>query len=217
MALVGVGAGDHARVVLEGYAALGVDVVGCVEVGAGQPPDRRIGGVPVIGTLADPAWRGEHDVDAFIVALGDNGQRAAAFERCLQLGLRPERMIHPSAIVLRGAEIGPGSQLCAGAVVGLDARIGANAIINTLASVDHDDEIGDHAFVAPGAHLAGRVSVGSGARVGIGATIREGIRVGDGATIAAGAVVIRNVPANARVAGVPARPMDDSPQATETR
>jgi sugar O-acyltransferase (sialic acid O-acetyltransferase NeuD family) len=215
VALLVVGAGDHARVVLEGFAALGVDVVGCIDVGSGQRPDRRVGLVTVVGTLDDTRWLGAHDVDAFVVALGDNRQRAAAFERCIQLGLRPERMIHPTAIVLRGAEIGPGSQVCAGAVIGVDARVGANAIINTLASVDHDDEIADHVSVAPGAHLAGRVSVGRGARVGIGATIREGIRIGDGATVAAGAVVVRDVPANMRVAGVPASPMNDSHQEAE--
>jgi acetyltransferase-like isoleucine patch superfamily enzyme len=36
----------------------------------------------------------------------------------------------------------------------------------------------------------------------------EGIRIGDGALVAAGAVVVRDVPDGARVAGVPARPLD---------
>ena len=215
MSLVVIGAGDHARIVLEGLEAAGRQVTGCVEVGGGVDPGRSVGGVPLLGSLDDAEWIDAHQVRSFIVALGDNRTRQSAFDRCLQRGLQPEVMIHPSATILGGAEVGAGSQVCAGAVVGVDARIGANAIINTLASVDHDDVIADHAFVAPGANLAGRVSVGAGARIGIGAAIREGIRIGEWATVAAGAVVIQDVPPHRRVAGVPARPMDESPDATE--
>ena len=141
----------------------------------------------------------------FIVAIGSNSARAAAFDRACSLGSTPIRMIHPSAVLLAGAEVGPGSQVCAGAVVGVDARLGADVIVNTMASVDHDAVIGDHAFVAPGVHLAGRVGIGAGTHVGIGATIIEGVRIGPESTVAAGAVVIADVPAGTRVAGVPAR------------
>jgi UDP-perosamine 4-acetyltransferase len=41
--------------------------------------------------------------------------------------------------------------------------------------------------------------------VGIGATVIEKVRIGAGAFVGAGAVVIRDVPDNVVVAGVPAR------------
>lgn len=215
MAVVVIGAGEHARVVVDGFAATGRPVVGCIEVSPDGDLDRRVNGVPILGRLDDPAWVTAHDATEFVVALGDNRMRAEAFDACLRLGLRPTRMIHPTAILLGGAAIGPGSQVCAGAVIGLDARIGSNAIINTLASVDHDDVIEDHAFIAPGAHLGGHVTVGTGARVGIGAAVREGIRIGAWATVGGGAAVIRDVSEHERVAGVPARPMTDDRMAME--
>jgi sugar O-acyltransferase (sialic acid O-acetyltransferase NeuD family) len=183
--------------------------VGFVETGARGATGREVGGLPVLGTLDEPSWMATSQADAFIVAIGDNGVRSALFERCRALGLHAEHMVHPSATVLAGADIGPGSQVCAGAVIGLEARLGVDVIVNTLASIDHDCVIGDHAFVAPGAHLAGRVTVGDGAWIGIGAVVREGIRIGAWATVAAGAVVVSDVESRQRVAGVPARPMSD--------
>ena len=209
MSIVIVGTGDHARVVLEGLRASGGAVVGLVEPASSHVTEETVGGVPILGTLEDPSWIAATGAEAFIVAIGDNGVRRAAFEQCRALGLAPARMVHPSATLLAGADVGPGSQVCAGAVIGLDARLGVDVIVNTLASVDHDCVIGDHAFVAPGAHLAGRVIVGEAAWIGIGAVVREGIRIGAGATVAAGAAVVRDVQPQSRVAGVPARPMDD--------
>jgi serine acetyltransferase len=51
------------------------------------------------------------------------------------------------------------------------------------------------------------VTVGEEAHVGIGAIAIERIEIGAGALVAAGAVVVEDVPAGGRVAGVPAREM----------
>jgi sugar O-acyltransferase (sialic acid O-acetyltransferase NeuD family) len=207
--LVVVGAGDHGRVVLELLRAAGESPVGFVEPEADSSPvERVVDGLRVIGDLQhDLAWlAGEA---RFVAALGDNRARQAAYERCLGLGLFPIAAVHPTATVLAGARIEPGAMVCAAAVVGLGAWVAANAIINTAASVDHDNRIGAHATIAPGAHLAGRVAVGEGAFVGIGAAVREGCRIGDWAVVAGGAMVIGDVPPGVRVAGVPARAMDE--------
>ncbi|MYW04470.1 hypothetical protein GT354_40605 [Streptomyces sp. SID3343] len=49
------------------------------------------------------------------------------------------------------------------------------------------------------------VTVGQGATIGAGAVLAPGVRVGDHALVAVGAVVVRDVPAHALVAGNPAR------------
>jgi UDP-perosamine 4-acetyltransferase len=206
-AVVIVGAGDHGRVILELLRALGDEPMGFVEPGVAERSlERLVDGIRVVGDLtAADAWLAPGT--RFVVALGDNATRRATYERCIALGLTPAEAIHPAATLLGGARVEPGSVVCAGAVIGVGAWVGHDAIVNTSASVDHDNRIGAHANVSPGAHLAGGVTLGEGAYVGIGASVREGIHIGDWALVAGGAMVIRDVPPGARVAGVPARPL----------
>ncbi len=210
--LVIVGAGDHGRVVLDLFRALGEEPVGFVEAHP-RPDDgdRVVDGLAVIGDLESRLdW--QDDAPRFVVALGDNRARLEAFERCLGLGLRPAMAIHPSALLLGGAAVEPGSSICAGAIVGVGASVGPNSIVNTGASLDHDNRVGAHVHVGPGAHLAGRVIVDEGAFVGIGASVRDGARIGAWSVVAGGAMVVGDVPQNGQVAGVPARPMVRPPQ-----
>jgi UDP-perosamine 4-acetyltransferase len=212
MRLVIIGAGDHGRVLADLARAAGHEPVGFVEP-ADDAAERVVDGLPVLGNLAQPAaWM--LPGLGFTIGLGNNRQRAAVFDRCTGLGLEPAALVHPSAVVLGGAEIDPGAQVCAGAVVGLAARIGRDVVVNTGATIDHDDVLGEHAFVGPGAHLAGNVTVETGAHVGLGALVREGIRIGAWAYVVAGGVVVRDVAPSVRVAGVPARPMDEPEEST---
>lgn len=204
-----VGTGDHARVIADALRAAGHQVAAFVEPDAdgvtsvdGEP------GTSVLTGLEEGGWLTERAGASFVVAIGANAIRRRMHDRCVALGLLPVAVVHPTAVLLGGARIDPGAQVCAGAVIGVAAHVGADAIVNTAASIDHDVAIGAHAFVGPGARLAGRVSVGEEAHVGIGAVVREGITIGAGALVAAGAVVVEDVAPGARVAGVPARPME---------
>jgi len=67
-------------------------------------------------------------------------------------------------------------------------------------------EIGDASRRA-GRTMAAPVTIGSGSWVGARATILGGVTIGEGAVVAAGAVVIRSVPPDTLVGGVPAVPI----------
>ncbi len=206
MSIYVIGTGDHARVIAELLQAADLPVAAFVEPDLERRVTDRLPAPVLRGLDRGAAWlAGDAE---FVVAVGGNELRRRLFATCLELGLRPRAVVHPSATLLGGATVDPGAQVCARALVGVDARIGPDVIVNTMASLDHDVVVAGHAFVAPGVRLAGRVHVGEGAHLGIGAIVREGTKIGAGALVAAGAVVVADVDPGARVAGVPARPMD---------
>lgn len=202
-----VGAGGHARVVIDALRAAGLAEPIAV-VAPDEPPGGMLDGVPWHGddaVLPTLAAQGGVAFCLGVGATGDNSRRAQLFELAASAGLAPLTVVHPAAHVSGTAQLGAGVFVAAGATVGPAATLGVNVIVNTGAVVDHDCEIGDHVHIATGACLAGGVRVAELAHVGAGSVIREGLSVGGGAVVGAGGAVIRDVAAGTTVVGVPAR------------
>ncbi len=142
---------------------------------------------------------------AFIIAVGDNRNRARCFNHALEEGLVPPGLVHPTAVVARSASIGRGTVVMPGVIVNAGAVIGENCIINSGAIIEHDCRIAAHVHISPRAVLGGGVSVGSLAHVGIGAIVLPSATVGEESVVGAGAVVLREAPARCTVVGVPAK------------
>ncbi len=200
--IVVLGAGGHARVVLDALASMGRKTAAMTDA------DRslwggEIDGVRVVGgddKLADfPASR--HDAAIGVGAARDTRLRRKVQEAAAAAGYALPPVIAASAIVARSARLGAGAQILTRAVVHPGSEIGAGAVVNTAAVVEHDCAIGDHAFIGPAAVLCGGVRVGEGAFIGAGAIVLPGIKIGSGALVAAGAVVRRDVADGAKELG----------------
>lgn len=206
--VVGVGAGGHAKVMIEILRLMGTyDIMGVLDV---DPTlhGQTVSGVPVLGDdslLAELYSRGVHHAFIGLGTVGTTGPRKRLYDIVRSQGFTVLSAIHPHAVVSKSAELGLGATVLAGAIINPGARLGDNVIVNSGAIVEHDCVVEDHVHIATGAKLAGSVHVGEGTHIGLSASILQDIRVGSHAVIGAGAVVVREVPPGVLVTGVPAQ------------
>jgi sugar O-acyltransferase (sialic acid O-acetyltransferase NeuD family) len=209
-AVIVLGAGGHAKVVIDLLRKLGRTVVAAVE------PTAPAEGAQVLGVPMENESVIEHHAPGDIeLALGIGmpsqdpiaglAARRKIAERFAVRGYRFPPLVHPSAIVGNDCTIGAGAQIMAGAIVQPSCRIGAFAIVNTGACVDHDCELGENCHVAPGATLGGGIRVGAETLIGIGASVHQNLVIGARALIGGGAMVAGPVGDGEVRIGVPAR------------
>src|SRR5665213_2860483 len=86
---------------------------------------------------------------SFIVAVGQNYNRARCFNLAIEEGLAPETLVHSTSVIAASAKIGRGTVIMPGAIVNAGATIGENCILNTGAIVEHDCRIADHVHLSP--------------------------------------------------------------------
>jgi UDP-perosamine 4-acetyltransferase len=202
-----VGAGGHARVVIESLRRAGKVEVHCLTDTNGKLWNKELCGVPIVGGDDKLDMLRDRGVARFAIGVGRveaRDPRRPLFEKMQAAGFEAVTVIDPTATVSELAEISDGAQVLARAVINAGARIGCNAVINTGTIVEHDCLVGPHAFVGPGVVMSGHASVGAGCFVGAGAILLPGVAVGDGAVVGAGAVVLKPVGAGETVVGVPA-------------
>jgi acetyltransferase-like isoleucine patch superfamily enzyme len=122
-------------------------------------------------------------------------------------------------VVLKGARIGSDCNICAQTLIEGEVVIGDRVTIKSGVQIWDGSVIGDDVFIGPNATFSNDlyprsrhcpreffgVTIKNRASIGANATVLPGITIGEGALVGAGAVVTKDVPENAVVAGNPAK------------
>ncbi len=198
------GAGGHAKMVIEVSRSMGFQPACCLAVGSSE---EKVLGIPVLAETREEIRRLVTSGASGFVAIGDNRLRERLSHLVLSEGGSIPLLISRRSYVSPSARLGSGTVVMPSANIGAEVAIGSGGIVNSNATVDHDCTLGDYVHIGPGASLAGNVTVERGAFVGAGATVLPEIRIGEGAILGAGAVAVEDVPPNEVWVGVPARPI----------
>lgn len=199
--LLVLGCGGHGRVVADAALDCGYEEVAFLDDAASVD---RPAGLRVLGPFK-AATELANEWPVAIAAVGNGAMRLDLFHSLRRMAFQTPSIVHPSAVVSRGASLSEGVFVGVGAIINVGVRIGDAVIVNTGARIDHDCEIGAGSHIAPGATLSGGVVVGERAWLGTGCAVRQGVKIGSGALIGVGAAVVSDLEADKTFAGVPAR------------
>jgi len=145
--------------------------------------------------------------DRFLFAIGDIDVKKRLVARLKKKGAKFLTLIHPTAIVVNTAKIGQGVIICPFVTVGDHAQLDDFVILNVYSSCGHDSKIGKYCILSPYAAATGFSILEDEAFLGTHSTVIPGKKVGYRSKVSANSVVMRDVPSNKIVFGVPGKPI----------
>lgn len=145
------------------------------------------------------------DFDLTVIAIGHNLTRCAKHDELKSAGAKFGVLLHPTAVISKYANVGPGTVVMANAVISSFSQIGSSCIVNTASTIDHDCKVSDGVHISPGSNLAGGVVVGKHSWVGIGSKVKQLVTIGSNSVVGAGSSVIKDVADSQTVVGCPAQ------------
>lgn len=165
-----------------------------------------VDGSPVLGDFSK--WSSLPVETRFIAPLHKAKCMPARAARIVELGVPAQRwcnVVDPTAQIMANVYFGVGVSIAPYTIVQSDVRIDNHVMIRGCSVIGHNCHLSEFAFVGSHCSICGYVDVESGAHFAPGARIREGTHIGRFAVIGLGAIVVRDVPDYAIVAGNPAK------------
>lgn len=160
-------------------------------------------GLPVVGSVE---WLTRNPQVEVVIAIGAPAVRhRIAIRIAREAGNRFATLLHPRAWLGQNVCLGEGSVICAGALLTRDISIANHVHVDIGVKIGHDAILCDFVTLHPSVSVSGNVQLAEGAEVGAGSVLLPKVSVGEWAIVGAGAVVTKDVPADATVVGVPAK------------
>ncbi len=189
------GAGGHAKVVYDCLVSQGIKLKGIFDDNANIKTFYKL-------NVITPYSVNSFTDEKLIISIGSNEIR---FDLAKSVKHSFGKAIHKTAFLAESTIIGKGTMVSMKSVIQAESVIGRHVIINTGAIVEHNCVIEDFAHIGPGAVICGNVRIGLGTFIGANATILPGVSIGRRAMVGAGSVVLNDVIEGTKLAGNPAK------------
>lgn len=141
----------------------------------------------------------------FVIGIGTGKIRRILDKRLCSAGRTAATLVHPAATLGHDVRIGQGSVICAGVRATTNISLGRHVHLNINTTVGHDCTLDDYVTVNPLVAISGGVKVGTETMFGTHSAILQNLAVGERCVVGAGSCVVRDVPSDVVVKGVPAR------------
>jgi len=155
--------------------------------------------------IGDPDYYEIKENDRFIFAIGDIDTKKRMVTNLKKKGAKFLTLVHPTAIVADTTKIGEGVIICPFCLVSDSVILNDFVMMNTYSSCGHDARVGKYCILSPYATLNGFVILEDEVFLGTHATVISHKKVGYRSKISANSVVMRDVPPNKMVFGVPGK------------
>ena len=201
-----IGAGTYGEVYLAYLQEAGADIVGFLDDDP-KYEGQSVRGVPVLGGVSRLADLKETEkIEAVYCPLGNNKLRVKFLSMARELGYETPNYIHPSVIISPNVSLGKGVYILLGTTIMPHTEIKDYVMISMGVHLAHHNVLDEGVFLSTGCNFGASIHAHKYAYCGISSTIMTGMHeLGEDCLIGAGAVVIKDVPNGAVMAGVPAK------------
>lgn len=162
--------------------------------------------IPVIGDLLSLNNIMDKKSTAVFVPIGDNIVRSKIIRYVRSLGFITPSFIHKSVQIHSTVKIKGTVYILPNVSIMPFSSIDDLVMISMGVNIAHHTSIGTGCFFSQGTNIGASIIINNYSFVGIGATVMTGVKlIGENALIGAGSVVIKDVPDNAIIVGVPGK------------
>lgn len=150
-------------------------------------------------------WRVLVNSHNFLLGVGLPKVRRKHFEMVEVSGGSFEELRSERAQISSFAKVEKGVSILPFSLIEAQVHLGDGVLVNAGAFLHHEVIVGSFTVISPGCKILGGAKVGKECFIGASAVILPNVCIGDNVVVAAGAVVVKDVPDNSRVKGVPAQ------------